>query len=78
MSTEDDAFVSRARQKERSTPEVASFGLAMTELTATDPVPLSGSISAVAKKILAERAQLALPKEEPVVQPLVVPKSETG
>ena len=66
MSTEDDAFVSRARQKERSTPEVASFGLAMTELTATDPVPLSASISAVAKKILAAH------------QPIVGPENETG
>ena len=66
MSTEDDAFVARARQKDRSNPEAASFGLAMTELTATDPVPLSISISAVAKKILAAQLPPAPPTEEPI------------
>ena len=66
MSTEDDAFVVRARQKDRSNPEAASFGLAMTELTATDPVPLSGSISAVAKKIFAAQLPPVVPVEEPI------------
>ena len=78
MSTEDDAFVLRARQKDRSTPEAASFGLAMMELTATDPVPLSGPISEIAIKILAAQTRLALPTEESIDQPLTGPENETG
>ena len=66
MSTEDDAFVARARQNDRSNPEAASFGLATTQLVATDPVPLSGSISAVAKKILAAQLPAVPPTEEPI------------
>ena len=78
MPTEDDAFLVRARQEDRSNTEPSSFGLVMMELIATDPVPLSGAISAAAEQLLAEQLQPFLATEEPIVEPLAVPEDETG
>ena len=66
MSTEDEAFLVRARQEDNLNAKPSSFGLAMMELVATDPVPLSIAISAL------------LATDEPIVEPLAVPEDEAG
>lgn len=78
MPTEDDAFLVRARQQDRSTAEPASFGLAMMGLIATDLFPLSRAVSAAAKQLFEKQLQPFLAVEEPVVEPLAVPDVENG
>ena len=78
MSTEDDAFLVRARQNNRSNVKSTLFGLAMTRLVATDPFPRSGAISALAKEILAKQAQNTESTEEPTIDVLAVLEDETG
>ena len=76
MSTEDEAFLVSARQKDRLIADAASLGLAMTELVATDPVTRSGAISAAAREILRAQAQTTQSTEEPTIELLAVPEDE--
>ena len=66
MSTEDDVFLVRARQNDSLNAKSTSYGLAMTRLVASDPIPRSGAISALAKEILAKQAQNTESTEEPL------------
>lgn len=78
MTTEDDGFLVRARQLDRLIAKPALFGSAMIELVATEPVPLSEAIAAVAKRLLECQAPPFTATDEAVVRPLAVPEVENG
>jgi hypothetical protein len=78
MHTEDDTFLVRARQIERSIAEPEAFGLAMMELVAKSSVPISGKTSEAANQLLAKHVQPFLDTEPLAVVPTAVPEVEIG
>jgi hypothetical protein len=78
MHTEDDAFLVRARQLERSIAEPEAFGLAMMELVPNGAVQISGKTSKAPNELLAKHVQLFLDTEPLAVVPTAVPEVEIG